>query len=186
VSQYIAKRGYYAEFTTNFERMLPPSSACKKIFVTDGATWIGQWIARQYEGAVHIIDFFHVCEKLASVAPKNDRNWLARQKEAMLNSEVENVLVAVKTLPGQGDVIQTLIAYLENHKHQMDYHYYRQQGWMIGSGAIESAHRTLLQVRMKRSGQRWANQGCDKMIKLRVAYKNGRSDLIRNLLKNAA
>ena len=185
-SQYIAKRGYYGEFTTNFERLLPPSSACKKIFVTDGATWIGQWIARQYEGAVHIIDFFHVCEKLASVAPKNDSNWLAKQKEAMLNSEVENVLVAVKALPGQGDVIQTLIAYLENHKHQMDYRHYRAQGWMIGSGAIESTHRTLLQVRMKRSGQRWANQGCDKMIKLRVAYKNGRGDLIRNLLKNAA
>ncbi len=185
-SQYIAKRGYYGEFTTDFERMLPPSSACKKIFVTDGATWIGQWIARQYEGAVHIIDFFHVCEKLASVAPKNDSNWLAKQKEAMLNSEVENVLVAVKALPGQGDIIQTLIAYLENHKHQMDYRYYRAQGWMIGSGAIESTHRTLLQVRMKRSGQRWANHGCDKMIKLRVAYKNGRGDLIRNLLKNAA
>lgn len=185
-SQYIAKRGYYGEFTTSFERMLPPSSACKKIFVTDGATWIGQWIARQYEGAVHIIDFFHVCEKLASVAPKNDSNWLAKQKEAMLNSEVENVLVAVKALPEQGDVIQTLIAYLENHKHQMDYRHYRAQGWMIGSGAIESAHRTLLQVRMKRSGQRWANHGCDKMIKLRVAYKNGRGDLIRNLLKNAA
>lgn len=185
-SQYLAKRGYYSEFTTNFERMLPPSSACKKIFVTDGATWIGQWIARQYEGAVHIIDFFHVCEKLASVAPKNDSNWLTKQKEAMLNSEVENVLAAVKALPEQGDIIQTLIAYLENHKHQMDYRYYRAQGWMIGSGAIESTHRTLLQVRMKRSGQRWANHGCDKMIKLRVAYKNGRGDLIRKLLKNAA
>lgn len=185
-SQYVAKRGYYAEFTTNFERMLPPSSACKKIFVTDGATWIGQWIARQYEGAVHIIDFFHVCEKLASVVPKNDSKWFATQKEAMLNSEVEHVLAAVKALPEQGDTIQTLIDYLENHKHQMDYLYYQKQGWMIGSGAIESAHRTLLQVRMKRSGQRWADHGCDKMIKLRVAYKNGRSDLIRNLLKNAA
>jgi len=65
--------------------MLPPSSACKKIFVTDGATWIGQWIARQYKGAVHIIDFFHVCEKLASVAPKNDSKWLATQKEARLD-----------------------------------------------------------------------------------------------------
>jgi len=61
--------------------------------------------------------------------------------------------------------INQLLGYLENHKHQMNYQYYRQQGWMIGSGAIESAHRTLLQVRMKRSGQRWANDGCDNVIK---------------------
>ncbi len=185
-SNYVAKRGHYTHFTTNFEQMLPPESACKKIFVTDGATWIGQWIAERYDNATHIIDIFHVCEKLASVAPKGQHMWLARQKEALLNSRVKDVITEVKALVGYNDEVQALIGYLENHQHQMDYQQYRQKGWMIGSGAIESAHRTLLQVRMKRSGQRWANAGCDSMIKLRVAYKNNRYELIRKLLKNAA
>jgi Uncharacterised protein family (UPF0236) len=185
-SHYIARRGHYTSFTAHFEQNLPPDSACKKIFVTDGATWIGQWIAQRYAGSVHIIDFFHVCEKLASVAPKGVSGWLAKQKEALLNSEVEAVIAEVKTLQGNEEAINQLFGYLENHKHQMDYGYYRQQGWMIGSGAIESAHRTLLQVRMKRSGQRWANDGADSMIKLRIAYTNGRRDLVQSVLKKAA
>jgi hypothetical protein len=111
---------------------------------------------------------------------------LAKQKEALLNNRVEAVIGEVKTLQGNEEDINQLIGYLENHKHQMNYQYYRQQGWMIGSGAIESAHRTLLQARMKRSGQRWANEGCDSMIQLRVTYKNGRRDLVRKLLKKAA
>ncbi|MDX1907115.1 MAG: hypothetical protein SF053_08785, partial [Bacteroidia bacterium] len=35
-------------------------------------------------------------------------------------------------------------------------------------------------------GQRWADTGCDNMIKLRLAYQNNRFDLIQNLLKHAA
>jgi hypothetical protein len=88
-------------------------------------------------------------------------------------------------LPQSPDV-EKLVTYLENHKGQMNYKYYREQGWMIGSGPIESAHRTVLQVRMKRSGIRWANKGCDNMIKLRVAFKNGQRNVIKQVFKLAA
>lgn len=183
-SHYVAKRGHYTGFTAHFEQSLPPGSACRKVFVTDGAAWIGQWIAERYPGAVHILDLFHVCEKLASVAPRGSEDWLARQTQALLSSGAEPVMAELRALPSRpGDEIEKLMGYLENHKHQMDYPHYRKNGWMIGSGAIESAHRTLLQARMKRSGQRWANTGCDHMIKLRLAYQNNRCDLIQNLLK---
>lgn len=185
-SHYVARRGHYTGFTTEFEQALPPKSACQKVFVTDGAAWIGQWIAQQYEGAVHIIDFFHVCEKLATLAPKGDGKWLAMQKGLLLNNEVEKVIDGIRRLKSNQEDVDKVLGYLENHKHQMKYRDYRNRGWMIGSGAIESAHRTILQVRMKRSGQRWANKGCDNMIKLRIAIKNGKRDLIRNLLKTAA
>ena len=33
-----------------------------------------------------------------------------------------------------------------------------------GSGAIESAHRTIVQKRMKQSGQRWSNKGAQNML----------------------
>ena len=44
---------------------------------------------------------------------------------------------------------------------------------------------TLLQVRMKRSGQRWSDEGCDKMIKLRVALRSQKFDLITNVQLNS-
>jgi hypothetical protein len=44
--------------------------------------------------------------------------------------------------------------------------------WNIGSGAIESAHRTVVQKRMKQSGQRWTVEGAQNMLNLRVTRKN--------------
>ncbi len=43
---------------------------------------------------------------------------------------------------------------------------------IIGSGAIESAHRTLVQKRMKRSGQRWSWKGAQHILNLGVVRKN--------------
>ncbi|MCC5946153.1 MAG: hypothetical protein JJT94_14580 [Bernardetiaceae bacterium] len=44
--------------------------------------------------------------------------------------------------------------YFKKNRYRMDYAQYLAKGWCIGSGAIESAHRTLIQERMKLSGQR--------------------------------
>ena len=76
-----------------------------------------------------------------------------------------------------------LVGYLLNNRHRMRYGDYQKQGFLIGSGPIEAAHRTVLQVRMKRSGQRWVNTGCDNMLRSRVAYKSGKFNLLTNLLK---
>jgi Transposase len=185
-SNYVAKRGEYQLFTAQFEKLLPPDSLCQKIFVTDGATWIQNWIKESYPGAVHILDFFHVCEKLGEVAP--NKTWLDEQKAilrlsggaALVKKSVE---LLVKDHVKDADKVLT---YLENNQDRMGYASYREQGWMIGSGPIESAHRTVLQVRMKRSGQRWANHGCDNMIKLRLIMKNNQHEEVRKVLKTAA
>ncbi len=55
----------------------------------------------------------------------------------------------------------------------MDYQKYRPTGaGLTGSGAIESAHRTLIQRRMKLSGQRWGLQGAQNMLNLRLIRMN--------------
>lgn len=78
-----------------------------------------------------------------------------------------------------------LLTYLENNEYRMKYDEYRNKGLMISSGPLESAHRTLLQIRMKRSGQRWSDEGCDKMIKLRVALRSQKFDLITNIFRKS-
>ena len=68
----------------------------------------------------------------------------------------------------------------------MDYPKYIKSGLLIGSGAIESAHRTVLQKRMKQSGQRWSKKGLEKMISLRVLNMSGYWNKIRDLITKAA
>ena len=55
----------------------------------------------------------------------------------------------------------------------MRYKQYRNIGCdIIGCGAIESAHRTVIQKRMKLSGQRWSRKGAENMLQLWVTAMN--------------
>ena len=68
----------------------------------------------------------------------------------------------------------------------MQYHIFKQKGLQIGSGAIESAHKDVLQQRLKLSGQRWTKQGLQQMAQLRVVYKSDKWNRISNLCQNVA
>ncbi len=74
--------------------------------------------------------------------------------------------------------------YLRENSYRMDYRSYLQQGLMVGSGAIEAAHRTLVQQRMKLSGQRWSDQGANNLLNLRVCQMSGNWPLLIRHIKN--
>lgn len=57
------------------------------------------------------------------------------------------------------DKRNSLIGYFQNNKHRMKYKTFIEKDFLIGSGAIESAHRHVLQQRLKLSGQRWTKPG---------------------------
>ena len=68
----------------------------------------------------------------------------------------------------------------------MQYHLFKEKGLIIGSGAIESAHKDVLQKRLKLSGQRWTKQGLQQMAQLRTAYKSGKWNQVTKLCQKAA
>ena len=185
-SEYVAQRGSYHLFTPAFEQLLPPESPARKVFVTDGAEWIGNWLQATYPDATHILDYFHVVEKLGTLARDlpDGKAWLETQQEALLanqNQQVEDNVLALSQLSLSAR--SSVIGYLMANRDRMRYGTYQKQGLMIGSGPFEAAHRTVLQVRMKRSGQRWADQGCDNLVGLRVAHQSGKFGLVTQLLK---
>ena len=66
----------------------------------------------------------------------------------------------------------------------MKYKQYRNIGCGItGSGAIESAHRTVIQKRMKLSGQRWSTKGAKNMLRLRIISMNRQWAKVTDFLK---
>ena len=73
---------------------------------------------------------------------------------------------------------------MQTNTKRMDYKSYRQLGCgIIGSGAIESAHRTVIQKRMKLSGQHWSRNGVDNMLRLRVISMNKQWGKVISLLR---
>jgi hypothetical protein len=188
-SQYCAHLGNCEGFTEKFDALLSTIPTSHLVFITDGAEWIRQWLRTNHSTSVHILDYFHVIEHLSEVVRGTNyaTTWFDTQKELLLEHSVQDVILNIKMLRGV-DIKkkQQLIQYYEKNAYRMNYREYKEKGWCIGSGAIEAAHRTLIQQRMKLSGQRWSVEGAKTLLKLRVAFKSNKKQLVENIIKKAA
>ena len=63
--------------------------------------------------------------------------------------------------------------YICNRPEQFDYPHALASGLPIGSGEIESAHRYVIQERLKLPGAWWKAANADKMLALRTTRANG-------------
>ena len=181
-SQYVAHLGNSKDFTGKMDNLLESFGKLdnRLIFISDGATWIKNWIEDAFPEAISILDYYHACEHLHEFSSSFFKNkdveekWTTQQKELLLKSQVLEVIKNIQALSGNKDKeAEKLIAYYQANKDRMEYQHYRQIGCgIISSGAIESAHRTVIQKRMKLSGQRWSKQGAQNMLNLRVINKN--------------
>lgn len=150
------------------------------LFISDGAPWIKNWIEDAFPKAISILDYYHACEHLHQFSSSvfkdkiAEQKWTTWQKDLLLKSGVLDVIKNIQALAeGSRAEAEKLIAYYQANADRMDYQQYKQMGCgIIGSGAIESAHRTVIQKRMKLSGQRWTKQGAQNMLNLRVIDKN--------------
>ncbi len=70
--------------------------------------------------------------------------------------------------------LDTLIKYVQRNLHRLHYGELRGRGFQIGSGAMESLHRTGSQVRLKRAGCRWTEQASQAILNLRMLVLSGR------------
>ena len=70
--------------------------------------------------------------------------------------------------------VQQCHRYLNNRTHQLDYRRALASDLPIGSGEIESAHRYIVQQRLKRPGSWWRAANADHMLALRLNRPNSR------------
>jgi hypothetical protein len=192
-SVYVSHLGGVDQFFFKLERHLTRYK--KKIIIGDGAPWIWKWAEDNYPGAIQILDYFHAKEKLVIFAKhqildeQKRKSWLVSQCDNLLNNEVQKVIQHIKNLqpisPQASEAKQNVIRYYLEHEDRMMYKSYRAQGLMIGSGPIEAAHRSVLQQRMKLSGQRWSEQGAQAIANLRCYRKADRWPIVQNLIKAA-
>lgn len=191
-SQYTAYLGSHKTFTGTMDTLLDKygSLGSRLVFISDGATWIKNWTEDAFPNAVSILDFYHVCEHLHEFSgivfndKTKEKLWTDKQKEWLLAGKVDIVISNIKRKGKNSTKAVQLINYYRSNKSRMNYPEYKKIGCgIIGSGAIESAHRTVVQKRMKQSGQRWSYKGAQHMLNLRVVRKNNDWSKIIELTK---
>lgn len=193
-SVYVSHLGSVEEFFPKFERHLVGYS--NKVIIGDGAKWIWNWADDNYPGAIQILDFYHAKEKLVLFARHQYKqegtrlSWIEEQSEKLLDNRLEEVISTLKSCRarnGEAKVAkQKAIEYYIEHDDRMQYKTYRQQGLMIGSGPIEAAHRSVIQQRLKLSGQKWSLPGAQAVANLRCYKHSGAWSIVKNIIAAAA
>jgi hypothetical protein len=150
--------------------------------VGDGAPWILEKFNENFEQqGQYLLDFYHVSEYLAAAAQamvgqKRALSWVRRQQGRLLNNQLSKVLRSLSAhleAPGQEDTpVRDAYRYLDQRRPHLDYQGARKRKLPIGSGEIESAHRHLIQKRLKLSGSWWKETNAQAMITLRTARAN--------------
>lgn len=165
--------------------------------VGDGATWIADQIDQQF-GAQgrYLIDFYHICDYLAaaakSCAPRHEKAWMDQQKDRLKQNNSPSVLAELgaflepDTVESQNAPVRACYRYIKNRPRQLDYQAALAQGLPIGSGEIESAHRYIIQQRLKLPGAWWTPDNVDSMLALRIIRANDKWDGYWNQRRQAA
>jgi len=192
-SQYVGHFGTSTDFCKKLHGLIDAYGDLKDrlVFINDGATWIREWITDNYPLATSVLDFYHAMEYLYEFAEKafsdiaEKKKWCEHQKDLLIASDVETVLANILSLHAKEEATKKITNYYQNNKERMRYKQYKNIGCgIIGSGAIESAHRTVIQRRMKLSGQRWGIKGAKNMLRLRVIAMNKQWAKVIDFLKN--
>lgn len=156
--------------------------------VGDGASWIANQVADKFgtQGS-YLVDFYHVCEYLAEAAKgctndEDKHSWMETQKNDLKNNDYKKVLTHLESHIEPDDVdedkapVRACHRYLSNRTDQLDYKTAIEKELPIGSGEIESAHRYIIQKRLKLSGAWWKAANADSMLALRVVRANNKFD----------
>jgi hypothetical protein len=155
------------------------------VAISDGGAGLEDVLRMNFPrvGAV-ILDFYHASEYLAKWAkalPPSDeaRAWeQTKEWSRLLRDEGGDAMVGIleswdgPARAGLPSVREEVLGYFENQKHRMDDPTYEANGWYIGSGAIESACKTVVGQRLKGSGMRWSERGGDAICHVRALYRS--------------
>ena len=161
------------------------------IGLSDGGNGLENFLRKNFPGPVGgseitiILDFWHASDALCKLAKAlHPADETARQElltgwcHTMKHEGGERIVAELDKLPlprGRPAVqaqYEETRNYLRNNVHRMDYPTYVRNGWSIGSGAMESACKTVVGQRLKLAGMRWRESGTTKMCHLRALYRS--------------
>jgi len=151
----------------------------KTVMIGDGATWIRNMREELFPDAQQILDFYHLCENVNTFAkhffgmePSKYTKWATETCDLLRGSKYYEVLTDLKEKKKPASCPIDLYGYIQNNVDNIDYASYDQEGLFVGSGAIESGNKSVLQHRLKQAGMRWNTPTAQNMLTLRTKSKS--------------
>jgi len=167
----------------------------------DGAEWIWRharaFVALPGVEVVEIIDLSHAYEYLWAVGnavfgegTAAAAAWVEPLKTRLYTEGAAPLHAALTTLArtvcvpaangtaesAAATAVRRAIAYVTTNAARLDYPAFMARRFPIGSGAVESSCKSVVQARTKGAGMRWSAAGAQHVVSLRALHRSGRWD----------
>lgn len=185
--RYVAVLGNQDEFRAALKAALDAERAddvMRIVWLGDGARENWTLAEDLCPFAIQILDFIHAVQnamacgkKLLGEGDPGLADWEERIRQLI---DANSPDAAIRELLDCMDFCTTdehfaalnqLVGYYRSNAKRMRYTEFREAGLPIGSGIVESAHKHVLQSRMKQAGQRWSVLRGRRMVELRALYR---------------
>jgi len=162
------------------------------VIIADGAKWIWDYADSEHPNAIQILDYYHASEYLGDawqslvfVDTKDKKKFKKQLFDWLWDGKIKQIIMWLNKQYST-EQIEDCIRYFSNNIERMNYGQHREKGIDISSGVIESAHRIIVQTRMKQAGMHWGKKNVQSILSLRAKYLSGGWDDIVNTYLKAA
>lgn len=174
----------------------------KRLLLLDGARALWNYAEHTplFDGFEKLIDFHHTADHLTDAGEalfgkgsKAAKTWCHKYRQILLNHDdggkrvvrfLDRYRRSHRLRPSvRKEVVKQREFFVNNH-HRMTYASFRARGWPIGSGPVEAACKTLVKMRLGRSGMRWTRPGGQHVLTLRTLVKSQRWEAFWNYYKH--
>lgn len=154
----------------------------RTIFISDGAKHNWEIQMNNFPDAIPILDFYHATEHLSKFCElfkdqKKGKKMYSHWYSMLYEGEILQVLSEMKDKNldsiTNSDSGQKEINYFSNNKQRMNYGYYREKGYPVGSGLVEGHCKLVIKKRFKGNGMRWKKKDNSEVLRVRLSIING-------------
>jgi hypothetical protein len=154
--------------------------------VGDGAPWIWNLSQEHFYDSYQTVDWYHAADHLYDAAqlyrPESDsaaQRWYKTAETSLFQGHADQIAHTLdQKAVGHSQRAKDLrieARFFENHKRRMQYLEFREEGYLIGSGPVESGAKQF-KARFTGPGMRWSRAGIERLIPVRAAIMSGHFD----------
>jgi len=175
--------------------------AKEHIVIGDGAVWIWNLADKEFPFSIKIVDWYHAKEHLHKIADllfeKNAdmkkkfeiecSDYLYKGKIKMIEDLLNRKKIELNIVePNILSALRTEMEYFLKNRDRMQYQEFELKKYPIGSGVMEATCKQLVQLRLKRNGMIWNNDGAHCILIMRCLYLSNRWGEVKEVCQNAA
>ncbi len=157
------------------------------VAIADGAKWVWETVVPEhFSTSRQVVDWYHAKEHLYAAGhlaygegSSAATRWVKAMETPLYQGHAIEVATTLRQLaddhPTVAEALRTEAGYFENNQRRMQYLEFREDGFPIGSGMVESGCKQF-RTRFAGVGMRWSRPGAEHLIPVRTAILSNRFD----------